>query len=343
MFFLGPSTLRTFLLVSLALLVAFLVTGFASSEYRSEKKVLGARHYMNGQELAAKGKMMAAVQEYREALLFQPENTDYRLSLATALINAGRLDEAQAHLEQLLQDDPTNGVINLLLARVALRRKHLKLAVEFYQRAVYEYWPASEIPQRRQARWELVDLLSKTGQRSALTAELIQLYASAPPDPKERAKIGFLLLNNGATSEAAQIFRDLTHQAPQDADAHLGLGKVDLASGDFIEARHEFQRALRLDPHNQDAAKSLALTNQIIDIDPALPSITSAEVLRRSQNLLTTVLDDLRACPVPQPEVEQEPSDGHAAVKAAPLGPLQTRGWRRRKSCWRQSGHRTQT
>ena len=142
MFFLGPSTLRTFLLVSLALLVAFLVTGFASSEYRSEKKVLGARHYMNGQELAAKGKMMAAVQEYREALLFQPENTDYRLSLATALINAGRLDEAQAHLEQLLQDDPTNGVINLLLARVALRRKHLKLAVEFYQRAVYEYWPA---------------------------------------------------------------------------------------------------------------------------------------------------------------------------------------------------------
>ncbi|MBV8552898.1 MAG: tetratricopeptide repeat protein [Acidobacteriaceae bacterium] len=295
--FLLQGTFRTILVVSAVLILAFVATGFASSAYHREKQLLGEEHYKEGQQLAARGETEAAAEEYRKALLFSPEETNYRLSLATALIDAGRLDEAQSHLEQLLQEDPTNGLINLLLARVALQRNQLKMAKDYYQRAVYEYWPASESTERRKARWELVNLLSRTGQRNAVIAELIQLYANAPGDQQQKAKIGFLLLDNGAVSEAAQVFRDLVKQAPQDTMAHFGLGQVYFSSGDFVSARHEFERAARLSPHDPRTEQALALTNDVIDLDPVLPSITATEQLRRSQNLLSRVIKDLQACP----------------------------------------------
>ncbi|MBV9295005.1 MAG: tetratricopeptide repeat protein [Acidobacteriaceae bacterium] len=293
----AQTSLRAAVFVLLLLGVSFLITGFVTSAYKRERQFLGQTHYDQGQSLTKAGELADAVGEYRRALIFNSDSAEYRLSLATALLNTGRLDEAQAHLDQLLQEDPTNGVINLMLARLAMKRHHLQQATGYYQRAVYEYWPASSIGTRRQARWELVGLLEKTGRRNEVVGELMQLYASAPPDPSERAKIGFLLLQYGATSEASQAFRDIVREAPQDGSAHRGLGDVYLSAGSFVSARHEFQRALRLDPNDGQSSDALALTNTIIDLDPALPGITSAERLRRSQNLLGRVVNQLQQCP----------------------------------------------
>lgn len=312
--FLGPSTFRTLVLVSIALTLAFVVTGFASSAYWREKREMGEEHYEKGRQLAARGDPKAAVAEYRQALLFAPENTDYRLSLATTLIDTGRLNEAQSHIEELLQEDPTDAGVNLLRARLALKRNHLNIATAYYQRAVYEYWPPNKANERRQARWELVDLLVKTGQRNALIAELIQLYSDTPTrDVDEKARIGFLLLNNSASSEAMQVFRDLIKQEPKDATAHLGLAEVYSSLGNFVSARHEYQHAARLDPHNREITDSLAVTNEVIDMDPDLPMISQQERFRRSENLLGRVLKDLRQCPATPAPVANPP-----AAPAAP-------------------------
>jgi tetratricopeptide (TPR) repeat protein len=282
--------------VCVVLVAAFVATGFVNSAYRREKGSLATLHFDQGQVLRGRGDLAGAAEEFRDALLFSPDSTAYRLSLATVLLDAGKLTEAQSHLDQLQQEDPTNGVINLMLARIAARRHDTRAAIEGYQRAVYEYWPTSEYGRRRQARWELIGLLSATGKRDELIGELLQLYANLPPDPAQRRKVGFLLLNNGAGSEAVPIFRDLLKASPQDAEAHRGLGEAYFSSGDYVQARHEFQRALRSDPHDKASAQQLELTNEVIDLDPALPSISSAERLRRSQNFLSRVIKDLRRC-----------------------------------------------
>ncbi len=240
--------------------------------------------------------MSGAVDQYREALLFTPDDSNYRLSLATALLDIGHLDEAQAHLEQLSQSDPTNGRINLALARVALKRNRKNQAIEDYQRAVYEYWPPDAVPERRQARWQLVGLLHAAGRRNDEIAELLQLYSSSPPDPKERSKIGFLLINAGAISEAAQIFRNLELNFPQNSVGHRGTGEAKFAAGDYVSARHEFQRALKITPNDHEVQAALTLTNAVIDIDPLLPDISSAEQLRRSQLLLTKIVNEFNQC-----------------------------------------------
>ncbi len=277
--------------------MAFVVTGFASRAYHRERTELAATHFERGQALETHGELEPALEEYRKALLFSPDKAEYRLSLATALLEAGRLDEAQSHLEQLAQEDPTSGQINLLLGRLAVQQHKLKQAVDYYQRGVYEYWPQSEFAERRQARWELASLLSQTGDRSGFVAELMQLYTNLPvQDVAQKLKVGFLLLANGAASEAARIFENLVKQTPQNAEAHRGLGEAYFSNGDYVSARHELQRALRLNPNNKESTQALSLTNDVIDMDAALPYITGFEQVRRSRELLSRVIKTLEAC-----------------------------------------------
>ncbi|HLH01253.1 MAG TPA: tetratricopeptide repeat protein [Bryobacteraceae bacterium] len=313
----GQSTLRATLTVCGTLLVTFVVTGFASSAFHREREKLGIAHYDAGKSLEQKGELDPALDEYRKALLFAPNNTDYRLSLAKALLEAGRLNEAQSHLEALVQEDPTSGPINLLVGRLAFRQHDLRRAIEYYQRGVYEYWPESELAERRQARWELANLLHESGDRNGFIGELMQLYTNLPSSAiAEKLKVGSLLLSNGAISEASRIFQEQARVAPQNADARAGLAQVHFAMGEYVSARHEFQRVLRLDPKNAEAAQMLALTNEVIDLDPALPSITASEQLRRSRNLLERVLKELSSCTNASPAFAQRVSDAGKLVSA---------------------------
>lgn len=293
-------------MVSVALVGAFAATGFVNQAYKRERSKLGDRHYLAGERLTEVHDLSGAAEEFRKALLFAPDNQEYRLSLATALVNAGKLEEAESHLEQLSQEDPTNGRINLLLAKVALEEHHLNAALESYQRAVYEYWPPSEFNQRRDARWELINLLEETGRnRDQLVGELLQLYGNLPPGSDQRLRVGVLLLRNGADAEAGHVFRDIVRSAgsktapattPELVGAHLGLAQIAFRSGDFVEARHEYQRALHEDSKDGEASAGLQLTNDVIEDSPQLPNISSAERLRRSQNLLDRVERDLEQC-----------------------------------------------
>jgi hypothetical protein len=78
------NTVQTTVLVCAALVAAIVVTGFASSAYKRERVRLGQLHYQQGRELAARGDLGEGIEEYRRALLFSPDLTEYRLALAKA-------------------------------------------------------------------------------------------------------------------------------------------------------------------------------------------------------------------------------------------------------------------
>lgn len=292
--------------VAIVLLAALVITGAASSAYRRERSALGRAHFHAAQALEGENQAPGAIEQYRKALLFSPDEAQYRLALANALLEAGRLDESEAHLEQLAQDNPAEPLIYVDLARIAAAEHHVPEAIRAYQRAVYEYWPEDLIPKRRAARWELVNLLAAHGRRNEAVGELIQLYASAPVDPTERERIGSRLLSYGATSEAKRVFTDVLKASPQEGAAHRGLAQVAFAEADYVQARHEYARAVRLNKNDGESTAGLALTNDIIDIDPLLPAISVPERERRSQNLLRRVLKDLANCPRAETEAAQK-------------------------------------
>ena len=290
------SKLRLIISVACLLGLAFVVTGFVTKKYRQEKRLLGLTHYERGLELQRSSDVGESIEEFRKALIFIPNSAEYRLSFASALIEAGRLDEAESHIEQLLQEDPTNGELNLMLGHIAQKRGQATKAIEYYQRAVYEYWPPRRIEERRQARLGLIDLLAKAGRREELIGELMTLYVNFPDDQGLKARVGLDLLDHGATSEAAQVFRELARSSPKNAEAHRGLAQALFASGDYSSARHEFERALRLNGKDSVSANELKLTNSIIDLDPNMIGLRDSQRFRRAQNLLRRVTSDLEHC-----------------------------------------------
>jgi tetratricopeptide (TPR) repeat protein len=293
---LSGTQLRAGISVSIVLILAFVVTGFLSAWYKNTRQAHGRRHYQIGQALASTGNVQGAAEEYRKALLFMPDDADYRISLCIALVELGKLDEAESHLQELLEGDPTNGRVNVLLARVAERRNEPAQAIDYFERAVYGYWPREKLAARHAARWELVSLLEKQNRRTEVIGELLQLYANSGHDASEKAKIGFLLLQDGAVSDAQSVFQDLSKASPKYAEAFYGLGKSYFEQGDYIAARREFQHAAHLQPSNRQNTEQLALVNAIIDVDPFQPRINAAERLGKSKALLDRVIRDLNSC-----------------------------------------------
>ena len=287
---------RAAISVSVVLVAAFVVTGFLSASYTRARELRGREHYERGQALASSGQVQSAAEEYRKALLFMPDDTDYRISLCVALVELGRLNEAESHLQELAQEDPTDGLVNVMLARVAVKRKRPAQAIEYFQRAVYGYWPRERLPARYAARWELVSLLERQNRRTELTGELLQLYANTTGGAKEKSKIGFLLLQYGAISDAMNVFREVSRESPRDAGAFYGMGQAHFDQGDYIEARREYQRAVRLEPSNRQYAQQLAFVTSVIEMDPFLPRLKAAERLRKSRAFLNRVVSDLEAC-----------------------------------------------
>lgn len=282
--------------MTFVLVLAFTVTAFLSSAYRRARVSQGHRHYDIGQSLASAGNLEGAAEEYRKALLFLPDEPEYRLSLAVVLVELGKLDEAESHLQELLEINPTDGLVNLMMARIAERRNKTSQAIDYFERAVYGYWPRDKLPQRHAARWELVGLLEKQNHPNAVIGELLQLYANAPDDQAEKSKIGFMLLRYGATSDAVNVFRELVRDHANYVEGHHGLGEAYLDSRDYIAARREFQRAAHLDPNDRDNLNLLALSNSIIELDPDLPRLNAAARFHRSQLILERVLKNLTAC-----------------------------------------------
>jgi tetratricopeptide (TPR) repeat protein len=113
-----------------------------------------------------------------------------------------------------------------------------------------------------------------------------------------------------------EIFRGLTRSSSHDSQAHRGLAEAYFASGEFISARHEYERALRYNPKDRESSDALSFTNAVIDLDPELSGLPSAERFRRSQNLLRRVLADLGKCSAS--EESKEKLDAAAQLLQSP-------------------------
>ena len=111
---------ETLMLASfVALVILFGITGVAANLYHSKQKALAQEWFAQGEKDLRARQAESALEDFRTALAYSPENALYRLRLAQALIASNRTDEARSHLLTLWRDEPGNGTVNLELARRA--------------------------------------------------------------------------------------------------------------------------------------------------------------------------------------------------------------------------------
>jgi tetratricopeptide (TPR) repeat protein len=267
--------LRTILLATIAGLAFVATDTILAKTEQHETALEGARLADQGRQLMKEGKYDAAIESFRSAISNQRENLQYPLELGRALRTAGRLQEAESTLEDLLKNNAMDGAANLAIARVFVKQGEFEAASFYYHRAIYGQWKADEIQKNRlQVRFELADLLARNNRKQELLAELLPLQSEASGDTATQQKLADLFLTAGSPVRAQEIYRAQLKVHPRDAALRDGLN----------------------------------LTTQILRLDPMRPELNEQERFQRSIHILQLVTDRASTCAPPVDLIPQLPA-----------------------------------
>ena len=313
-----PARIPKSLLVGvLAVLVGVaILAGFLNYFYRAERGKRAAEYFRAGNELVAKDRLPEAIERYRNALSIS-HNIDHRLALGLALLKAGRLNEANIYLSEVLRERPNSGPASLAMAGVYAGENRPDDAILRYQRAIYGSWSEHPVENRLKARMELASYLIKLNRRPQARAELLSLAADVRNDPSLEKQVGRMLIDFGLSTEAASLYSDLLKRGPPDAAEYDGLGEAKFALNDYRGARDAFHSALQIDPADEIAARRTAVCDRILALDPTQRRLGGRERLRRSDQILMEVVGRLMACVGPEAVLPPSTNETVQAARAA--------------------------
>jgi tetratricopeptide (TPR) repeat protein len=226
------------------------LTFFLFNSFSTHRHELAQRWLARGRSAMAGGRPEQAVQALRSALEYEEGQREMDLQreteieLATALAAAGQDAEATAYFNTLLEAQPGNGLINLQLARLAVKQGHEEQAVESYQRALDGTWLGDGYLRRLSVRLELARYLLSRHEAWRARSELITASGNAPDDPNIKLEIAGLLEQAQDPQDAFEIYRKLALNGPDRLEALEGAGRAATALNHYLLARLYLTKAL---------------------------------------------------------------------------------------------------
>jgi predicted Zn-dependent protease len=305
----GPGMRKTsdrdaiLLLSLLGLAIFFAIAGVTARLFHARERSLGQEWYARGQADLKASKAQVAIEDFRNALAYSPDNPLYRLHLALALTAANRTDEARAHLLNLWERQPGDGTVNLELARLAARQGKTAEAVRYFHNAIFGVWPGNPDEARRDVRFELCDFLLAHGLKTEAEAALLELAANLPKDAELYTQTGELFLKADDNGRAIAEFRAALAIDSGHIAALTGAGDAAFQMADYRTARRYLERAARLDPQNTSTSHLLETANQILSIDPLARGISARERAARVVRAYGQAATRLQACVEKRKEV----------------------------------------
>ncbi|HUO15812.1 MAG TPA: tetratricopeptide repeat protein [Verrucomicrobiae bacterium] len=276
------SAVVVLLLLTVAAIAGFAAVGHLVTRYNLNQQSRGRKLYAQGEAEVEAGDYDHAIEAFRAALISDHANPQYQLSLARALRDTGRLDEAETYLQSLWERDPESGTINLALARVAARRGNLEAATRYYHNAMYGEWTGEADNSRRKARFEFIEFLLQRNVLTQARSELVALAAILPPgDPDLHLRTAQLFAVAQDYSEALSEYERVLRLDRGNAAALAGAGQVSYLAGHYRTAERYLQAAVNVNPNDSNSRSLLATATTILQIDPFVRRISDAERNRR--------------------------------------------------------------
>jgi predicted Zn-dependent protease len=302
-------------LVGMAI-VGFLLTGAAARAFHSKQEALGREWFVSGEKALREERPQQAVEDFRNALMFERDNRRYRLRLAQALVAAGGVEEARTYLLNLWEREPGDATVNLELARIFGVRGDVDRAGNYYHNAIHGVWPSNPEQRRRETRLELVEFLLAKGKRRAAHPELMALVGELPGDSVLGVRVGNLCMRAQDYACAADMFGRVLREEPRNAEALKGAGAAAFQRGHYGTA----QQVLRRIPHekqDEQAQRWLRLSALVIENDPLQRRLSTAERTRRAVRAYRQSLARVEGCvEQKKPGNKQASADGSEALLA---------------------------
>lgn len=289
------------------------------NRFGEQQKALARHLYERAVEEQQAGKADLAVEHFRDALVYSPDNFVYQLQLARALRDTGRTEEAEAYLVSLWERAPQDGAVNLALGRLAARQKSLDRALQYYHNAIYGVWSSNPDEHRLQAWFELIDFLLRQNARPQAQAELITLAAELPPQPDLWLRVADLFASIPDYDRALAEYRQVLKIEHGNAKALAGAGEAAFNLGQFRLAEHYLEEAAAANTQDAKVARLLEVSRLVLTRDPFRGDISMEERNQRLKSIFDDAGKRLESC-----MASQSGGPPNAQSTASALAPLKT-------------------
>lgn len=285
-------------LCALLLIIFFFATGMIVRRYHQKLQSLGIEWFAAGREQLKENNAPAALSDFRNSLVYNPDDAQVQFQLAEALSEEGRNEEARSYLLGLLGHAPSDAPVNLALARIAASSGSETEALRYYHGAIYGIWPVSAEENRLNTRLELCRFLISQSDDTNADSELIALEAEIPRKngPFLHQQTGELFLRAGDANRSLQEFRRALEGSHPPGDALRGAGLAAFRMGDYRLAEHYLQRADREQTSQRDVETALETTRLILMWNPEAPRLRDEERRDRVRHDLAQVISRVEVC-----------------------------------------------
>ena len=284
---------------SLALITLFAVTvllavstNYLYQSYASHQTKLADRWLQRGEQAMRDGKPQAAIDALSSALAFDPNQRNTQIKLAQALASAGRIQEATVYFNSLLESQQGSGVINLQLARLAVRQGDESQAVDDYQRAIYGNWEGDGYVRRREVRFEMIKYLIEHQQLDRARSELLVASGNAPEDDiSVQLEIARLMELAQDPSDALHLYKTILRRHPSLREALEGAGSAAFQLGRYLEAKHYLSHALEGPAVDKEPSATIAKSRDSLNEATRLLALYPSSGLRPSERMARVLTD----------------------------------------------------
>jgi tetratricopeptide (TPR) repeat protein len=200
---------------------------------------------------------------------------------ATVLAAAGRLDEALAGFDTVIEMDPSYAEYYLDRATVRRRLGDAEGAMDDYDAAITRMFPVWELHYNRG------DLRAARGDIGGAIADFERVLELEPDQLDARINVVDLLIEAGRLTDAAARIADGLLRSSADGQLLCTRGRLAIEAGDTTAARRDFDLALAADSGLVAALAGRAtLAYEDGDLDAAADDLTRAIEVSQDPDLL---------------------------------------------------------
>lgn len=314
------------IICAILLIVLFGVTALVTRLYHKRVHALADTWFTRGESTFQSGNASLALVDYRNALVYSPNNPIFQLHLAQALAASNREEEASTYLVNLLAESPGSGEINLELARISAHRNEFLSAVRYYHSAIYGVWEGDPLVKRWNVRRELSEYLLDRGDVMDAQPEVIGLAQEVPAGDIERQKeAGAFLLRTELWDRALHEFQSVLKFNRRDDDALAGAGTAEFQLGQYARALGFFEKLPREKEDDPQISSMFEVCRQFVDANPLEEGLSKQEKAKRTVAALAQATSRIAECAHQHGESISEPNQasGQSLGKSPSVDDLQ--------------------
>jgi len=212
----------------------------------------GDAHLVYGTALVAAGRRDDARTQYDAAVKLNPKNIAALLSLASLDSLEGHYKDAANQYQGVLKVDPHNAIAMAELGRLAATQGDKAGAIKWFKQAI------ATAPKFPTPYVGLVLVYSESGQFDEATSTAKKLAEIDPGNPVALNAVGASELNAGHYQQALQPLQQAVKSAPQVALYRTNLARAQLLNKDAKAAEANLETVIKADPGQATAVGLLA-------------------------------------------------------------------------------------